>query len=48
MAQTGDTWQMSIDNTYNFTTNGKFDTREAVVTCARDIGNANKVLLLLG
>jgi hypothetical protein len=42
MAQTADTDQMSVDTTYVFTTNEKFDTREVVVIWARDVGSQIK------
>ncbi|KAK2390798.1 protein FAR1-RELATED SEQUENCE [Trifolium repens] len=47
MAQTADTDQMSVDTTYVFTTNENFDTREVVVIWARDVGNVNKVSIII-
>ncbi|KAK2374018.1 ADP-glucose phosphorylase [Trifolium repens] len=39
MAQTGNTGQMLIDTTNIFTTDEKFDTRDAVLKWARKVGN---------
>lgn len=47
MAQTSNAGQMSVDTTAVFTTNEKFNTRDDVITWARDVGNANKVSIII-
>ncbi|KAK2366952.1 PKS-NRPS hybrid synthetase [Trifolium repens] len=47
MAQTGNTGQMLVDTTYIFTTDEKFDTRDAVLKWARKVGDANKVSIII-
>jgi hypothetical protein len=47
MAQTGNADQMLVDTTNIFTTDEKFDTRDAVLEWARDVGDANKVSIII-
>jgi hypothetical protein len=47
MARTGNACQILVDTTNIFTTDEKFDTREAVVTWAWDVGYANKGSIII-
>ncbi|XP_045802207.1 uncharacterized protein LOC123895761 [Trifolium pratense] len=47
MAQIGNTSQILVDTTDVFTTDQKFATPDAVLTWARDVGDANKVSIII-
>ncbi|XP_045791704.1 uncharacterized protein LOC123886433 [Trifolium pratense] len=47
MAQIGNTSQILVDTTNAFTTDQKFATPDAVLTWARDVGDANKVSIII-
>ncbi|CAJ2672967.1 unnamed protein product [Trifolium pratense] len=47
MAQIGNTSQILVDTTNVFTTDQKFATPDAVLTWARDVGDANKVSIII-
>ncbi|KAK2363015.1 protein FAR1-RELATED SEQUENCE [Trifolium repens] len=47
MAQTGNADQMLVDTTNIFTTDEKFNTRDAVLEWARKVGDANKVSIII-
>ncbi|KAK2383491.1 protein FAR1-RELATED SEQUENCE [Trifolium repens] len=47
MAQTGNADQMLVDTTDIFTTDEKFNTRDAVLKWARKVGDANKVSIII-